>query len=342
MKLNTLLFGLLMTPAALLTGCSDYEDTELESPQADANAIGAYFPESSQTAVLRPDSTFFVVQMNRATDGKAVNVTAAMTENTNNVFSGMNTSFAFAEGKQASAMKVEYKPTEFQRVDKLALQINEGKKDHIYGDGFTDLNVTFCVDYTWVNYLSTSISDKLAKELTGESESFPAKLQLATDYEKCAQSEGKSVVRIEDLFGKVQLTQGGAASVHFVLDKNNQNPQLLSDEFFDNNGAAHITMPKVFETGMTQTVYIKNKKDGKVEAAELPVMAEFINITQVNNEFTVTSIVYAVDKANSKFYKVKKVEESEKTNGSDSFSSKEDAKFENETKFSVDFPAEKE
>ena len=251
MKLNTLLFGLLMTPAALLTGCSDYEDTELESPQADANAIGAYFPKSSQTAVLRPDSTFFVVQMNRATDGKAVNVTAAMTKNTNNVFSGMNTSFAFAEGKQASAMKVEYKPTEFQRVDKLALQINEGKKDHIYGDGFTDLNVTFCVDYTWANYLSASISDKLAKKLTGESESFPAKLQLATDYEKCAQSEGKSVVRIEDLFGKVQLTQGGAASVHFVLDKNNQNPQLLSDEFFDNNGAAHITMPKVFETGMT-------------------------------------------------------------------------------------------
>lgn len=340
MKLNTLLFGLLMTPAALLTGCSDYEDTELESPQADANAIGAYFPKSSQTAVLRPDSTFFVVQMNRATDGKAVTVTAEMTENTNNVFSGMNTSFAFAEGKQVSAMKVEYKSTEFQRVDKLALQINEGKKDHIYGDGFTDLNVTFCVDYTWENYLSTSISDKLAKELTGEDESFPAKLQLATDYEKCAQSEGKSVVRIEDLFGKVQLAQGGAASVHFVLDKNNQTPQLLSDEFFNNNGAAHITMPKVFETGMTQTVYIS--KDGKVEAAELPVMAEFIDITLENKEFTVTSIVYAEDKANSKFYKVKKVEESEKTNGSDSFNSKDDAKFQNETKFSVDFPAEEE
>lgn len=340
MKLNTLLFGLLMTPAALLTGCSDYEDTELESPQADANAIGAYFPKSSQTAVLRPDSTFFVVQMNRATDGKAVNVTAEMTKNTNNVFSGMNTSFAFAEGKQASAMKVEYKPTEFQRVDKLALQINKGKKDHIYGDGFTDLNVTFCVDYTWENYLSTSISDKLAKELTGEDESFPAKLQLATDYKKCTQSAGKSVVRIEDLFGKVQLAQGGAASIHFVLDKNNQNPQLLDDEFFDNNGAAHITMPKVFETGMIQTVYIK--KDGKVEAAELPVMTEFTGITLVDNKFTVTSIVYAEDKAGSKFYKVKKVEESEKTNGSASFSSKEDAKFDNETKFSIDFPAEEE
>lgn len=340
MKLNTLLFGLLMTPAALLTGCSDYEDTELESPQADANAIGAYFPKSSQTVILRPDVLSFEIGMNRATDGKAVTVTAEMTKYTNNVFSGMNTSFAFAEGKQASAMKVEYKPTEFQRVDKLALQINEGKKDHIYGDGFTDLNVTFCVDYTWENYLSTNISDKLAKELTGKDESFPAKLQLATDYEKCALSEGKSVVRIEDLFGKVQLTQGGAASVHFVLDKNNQNPQLLSDEFFDNNGADHITMPKVFETGMTQTIYIK--KDGKVEAAELPVMAEFTGITLVNKEFTVTSIVYAEDKANSKFYKVKKVEESEKTNGSDSFSSKGDAQFENETKFSVDFPAEEE
>lgn len=340
MKLNTLLFGLLMTPAALLTGCSNYEDTELESPQADANAIGAYFPKSSQTVILRPDVLSFEIGMNRATDGKAVNVTAAMTKNTNNVFSGMNTSFAFADGKQASAVEVIYKPTEFQRVEKLALQINEGKKDHIYGDGFTDLNVTFCVDYTWENYLSANISDKLAKELTGEDESFPAKLQLATDYEKCAQSEGKSVVRIEDLFGKVQLTQGGAASVHFVLDKNNQNPQLLSDEFFDNNGAAHITMPKVCETGMTQTVYIK--KEGKVETAELPVMAEFTNITLADDIFTVTSIVYAEDKANSKFYKVKKVEESEKTNGSASFSSKEDAKFDNETKFSVDFPAEEE
>lgn len=340
MKLNTLLFGLLITPAALLTGCSDYEDTELESPQADANAIGAYFPKSSQTVILRPDVLSFEIGMNRATDGKAVNVTASMTKNTNNVFSGMNTSFAFADGKQASAVEVIYKPTEFQRVDKLALQINEGKKDHIYGDGFTDLNVTFCVDYTWENYLSANISDKLAKELTGEDESFPAKLQLATDYEMCAQSEGKSVVRIEDLFGKVQLTQGGAASVHFVLDKNNQNPQLLNDEFFDNNGAAHITMPKVCETGMTQTVYIK--KDGKVETAELPVMAEFTNITLADDIFTVTSIVYAEDKANSKFYKVKKVEESEKTNGSASFSSKEDAKFDNETKFSVDFPAEEE
>lgn len=341
MKLNTLLFGLLMTPAALLTtGCSDYEDTELESPQADAKAIGAYFPKSSQTVILRPDVLSFEIGMNRATDGKAVSIAAAIKENTNDVFTGMNTSFAFAEGKQASTVEVIYKPTEFQRVDKLALQINEGKKDHIYGDGFTNLNVTFCVDYTWENYLSANISDKLAKELTGENESFPAKLQLATDYEKCAQSEGKSVVRIEDLFGKVQLTQGGNASVQFVLDKNNKNPQLLSDEFFDNNGAAHITMPKVFETGMTQTVYIK--KDGKVEATELPVMVEFTGITQVNNEFTVTSIVYAEDKAGSKFYKVKKVEESEKTNGSASFSSKEDAKFENETKFSVDFPAEEE
>lgn len=31
-----------MTPAVMMVGCSDYEDTEVASPEADADAIGAY------------------------------------------------------------------------------------------------------------------------------------------------------------------------------------------------------------------------------------------------------------------------------------------------------------
>lgn len=47
MKLNKFFFGLLMTPAVMMVGCSDYEDTEVASPEADADAIGAYFESSA-------------------------------------------------------------------------------------------------------------------------------------------------------------------------------------------------------------------------------------------------------------------------------------------------------
>lgn len=33
MKLNKFFFGLLMTPAVMMVGCSDYEDTEVASPE---------------------------------------------------------------------------------------------------------------------------------------------------------------------------------------------------------------------------------------------------------------------------------------------------------------------
>ena len=39
MKLNKFFFGLLMTPAVMMVGCGDYEDTEVASPEADADAI---------------------------------------------------------------------------------------------------------------------------------------------------------------------------------------------------------------------------------------------------------------------------------------------------------------
>lgn len=307
MKLNTLFFGLMMAPAAVLVGCSDYEDTEVASPQADADAIGAYFAASAQASLVRPDSTFFVVEMNRATDGKAVNVTAATTDATQNgVFNGAPTSFAFAEGKQATEVEVYYKPTVFQRHDVLAYEINEGKKDHIYGDGYANTTIDFCVDYIWEDALQTSISDELA----GNATEYPAKLQFAVDYEKVKNPSHKNVVRIEDYFGKLQLGEGGNAHLQFALDANNANPVLLSDNFFDNNDAANITMPKVFEAGMTQTVYVN--EGGKVEAAEYPVYVEFQTISENNGTFTVTYLAYAAkDEEATTYYAVKTLTESQ-------------------------------
>lgn len=65
MKLNKYILGLLIAPAFALAGCSDYEDTEIASPQADENAIGANFSAASTPVVMHPDKTSFTLTLNR-------------------------------------------------------------------------------------------------------------------------------------------------------------------------------------------------------------------------------------------------------------------------------------
>lgn len=55
-----------MTPAVMMVGCSDYEDTEVASPEADADAIGAYFESSAVSEQLSPGQTSFKIVLNRA------------------------------------------------------------------------------------------------------------------------------------------------------------------------------------------------------------------------------------------------------------------------------------
>ena len=71
MKLNKFFFGLLMTPAVMMVGCGDYEDTEVASPEADADAIGAYFESSAVSEQLSPGQTSFKIVLNRASFSEA-------------------------------------------------------------------------------------------------------------------------------------------------------------------------------------------------------------------------------------------------------------------------------
>ena len=73
-----------MTPAVMMVGCSDYEDTEVTSPEADADAIGAYFKSSATSAHLSPEQTSFQVVLNRASFSEAVNVPVKVTANDDN------------------------------------------------------------------------------------------------------------------------------------------------------------------------------------------------------------------------------------------------------------------
>lgn len=54
MKLNKFLLYLLIVPALSFVSCSDYEDTEVTSPQADENALGANFTAATTSVVVPP------------------------------------------------------------------------------------------------------------------------------------------------------------------------------------------------------------------------------------------------------------------------------------------------
>ena len=84
-----------MTPAVMMVGCSDYEDTEVTSPEADADAIGAYFKSSATSAHLSPEQTSFQVVLNRASFSEAVNVPVKVTANDDNFFSLSANQFMF-------------------------------------------------------------------------------------------------------------------------------------------------------------------------------------------------------------------------------------------------------
>ena len=152
MKLNKFFFGLLMTPAVMMVGCSDYEDTEVASPEADADAIGAYFETSSVSEQLSPGQTSFNVVLNRASFSEAVNVPVKITANDDNFFSLSANQFVFDAEKQVSSpitVTFNQSTVELQKTYSLGLQVADGVKDHLYGAGYTDAQYSMVVDYEW-------------------------------------------------------------------------------------------------------------------------------------------------------------------------------------------------
>ena len=167
MKLNKFFFGLLMTPAVMMVGCSDYEDTEVTSPEADADAIGAYFKSSATSAHLSPEQTSFQVVLNRASFSEAVNVPVKVTANDDNFFSLSANQFMFDAEKQVSnpiTVTFNQNTVELQETYSLGLQVSDGVKDHLYGAGYTDAIYSMVIDYTWKSdsLASTMVKDEYA------------------------------------------------------------------------------------------------------------------------------------------------------------------------------------
>lgn len=263
MKLDKLYIGLLFTSASFMVGCSEYEDTETTSPQADANAIGANFAEETQDIVVTPDAKTFDITMNRVnpTGEKVINVKNVRIDND---FCSPATQFKFEDGKMSAKNVVNYNISKctFQKPDTLVMKIDADAKDHIYGDGYLQTTISFVVDYTWKDSIKTTAVDKY---ISSDEAPFPVTVQVATDYDK-DNDKSTTLVRLPDYFKNAgKTTTEGAAHIQFVVDNETRlNPILIWNLSGDDKDFGELQFNKdEIETGMSHIVEGKDGKEDK-------------------------------------------------------------------------------
>lgn len=253
MKLNKYILGLLIAPALAFAGCSDYEDTEIVSPQADETAIGANFSAASTSVVMHPDKTSFTLTLNRVnTKGAAsIPVTVASCDevSTGVKFCDQPTKFEFADGEATAKVTLNVNAScLFQKTYKMALTIGE-KKDHPYASGTTSTLVSFTKDYTWERLGQPVILEGENNYWVGPNAGILAPVEWASDYEN---DNGNMLFRIKALYayaGKGTDTTTG--HLQFFLDKNYNPATLFSTNGYD---------PANINTGVQQNAATEENK----------------------------------------------------------------------------------
>lgn len=338
MKLNKFFFGLLMTPAVMMVGCSDYEDTEVASPEANADAIGAYFEKNSNPVKLLPGKTSFNITLKRASAGDAVNVPFKVVENKNDFFELPVTQFVFEAGKQSStpiAVSFNIGNAVFQKNDTLSLQVLDGVKDHLYAAGYTDTMYPFVIDYTWKSdsLASTMVKDEYANTFTGEG--TLATVEIAKDFEVVKTNPSpdytkNSLVRIPSFFATIGKSKvAGEDHIQFVVDKDHKNPKFLSTGYLASKEISLTVNETELETGMTQKF---------AEKKEYPICMDLVNIavdetanaaaaTTDDVTYLVTYKLYAFDKETEKKYQLSEADDTTPVEGSTQYQAKFEVKF---------------
>lgn len=327
MKLNKFFFGLLMTPAVVMVGCSDYEDTEVVSPEANADAIGAYFAKNANSVTLSPGETSFDVDLQRASFTEAANVPVTITDNKDNFFSLSANQFVFDAEKQTSnpvTVTFDLSKVELQKEYSLGLQVSNGVKDHLYGVGYTDTEYSFVVDYDWEALTTTMVKDEYAG--TFEGEGTLASVEIANDFEVDAETDSSddtknSLVRIPSFFASIGKTKtSGDDHVQFVVDKNHENPQFLTTTYLAGKQIQLIVETTKLKTGMTE----------EIGETTYPVCMDLQSITVLSKTTAATDDVtyqftyalYVYDESTEKQYKV-----SDGSEGTETYKAQFEVKF---------------
>lgn len=336
MKLNKFFFGLLMTPAVMMVGCSDYEDTEVASPEADADAIGAYFESSSVSEQLSPGQTSFNVVLNRASFSEAVNVPVKITANDDNFFSLSANQFVFDAEKQVSSpitVTFNQSTVELQKTYSLGLQVADGVKDHLYGAGYTDAVYSMVIDYTWKSdsLASTMVKDEYAG--TFDKEGALAAVEIAKDFEVDKEKPSpdytkNSLVRISSFFATIGKSKtAGKDHIQFVVDKDHQNPQFLSTGYLASKEISLTVNETELETGMTQKFAEKKEYPICMDLVDIDVIAATAEAKTDNVTYQVTYELYAFDEKADKKYLLSTADDTVPVEGNTQYKAKFEVKF---------------
>ncbi len=303
MKLNKFFFGLLMTPAVMMVGCSDYEDTEVASPEADADAIGAYFESSAVSEQLSPGKTSFKIVLNRASFSEAVNVPVKATD-PDNFFSLSDNQFVFDAEKQVSSpitVTFNQSVVELQKTYSLKLQVADGVKDHLYGAGYTDATYSMVIDYAWKSdsLASTMVKDEYAGTF---------------DKEGAFATIGKSKAAGED-------------HIQFVVDKDHKNPQFLTTDYLANNEISLKVNTTKLATGMTQKFAEEKEYPICMDLVGINVEAATAEAKTDNVTYQVTYELYAFDEKADKKYLLSTEDDTVPVEGNTQYKAKFEVKF---------------
>lgn len=336
MKLNKFFFGLLMTPAVIMVGCSDYEDTEVASPEADADAIGAYFESSSVSEQLSPGQTSFNVVLNRASFSEAVNVPVKVTANDDNFFSLSAEQFVFDAEKQVSSpitVTFNQSTVELQETYSLGLQVADGVKDHLYGAGYTDAVYSMVIDYTWKSdsLASTMVKDEYAGTL--DKEGALAAVEIAKDFEVDEEKPSpdytkNSLVRISSFFATIGKSKAaGKDHIQFVVDKDHKNPQFLTTDYLANNEISLKVNTTKLATGMTQKFAEEKEYPICMDLVGINVEAATAEAKTDNVTYQVTYELYAFDEKADKKYLLSTADDTVPVEGNTQYKAKFEVKF---------------
>lgn len=215
MKLNKFLLSLLIVPALTLASCSDYEDTEVVSPEAEAAAIGGNFKAAATTVVAKPGTTTFKLTLNRVNTKDAVTIPVTVTK-CDDVTAGVKfcdqpTAFVFAAGEAKATIELGYNiACKFQKTYSMSLSIGDGK-DHPYALGTSSTKVSFTIDYTWKTLAKPVILENGGWVNGG----ILAPVEWASDYKD--EVTGNMLFRVNALYANAG--EGTAGHLQFFLDK---------------------------------------------------------------------------------------------------------------------------
>lgn len=242
MKLNKFLLSLLLVPALSFVSCSDYEDTEVTSPQANENALGTNFTAGAISVTVHPDKNKFELVLNRVNTKETATVPVTITS-CSEVSEGVKfcevpetLTFMFAAGSSTATILLNLNENcQFQRVYQLKLTLGSDK-DNPYASGTSSTVVSVTKDYQW-----KTLGQPVVLEAMWYDGGILAPVQWASDYKD--EEYSHKLFRVAALYYNAGWAPASTGHLQFLLDTDYDPVGMFIKDGYD---------PKAINTGVLQ------------------------------------------------------------------------------------------